>query len=316
MIMHSIRPDGKAGFLLPYHPAIEYQKEHPEFDIKDLAVIVPNDKRFEFSYAAEHVSNDSAIRILLDCIKSLEKAEGFNIGENHQASIKWIHNEIAQLEKLRGFYPGMGSALCAFGVDKGHFVAAEIINQLKDDKENPWLLFEKALENPKGILSDAVAGLIPFNSKKLYLRLKEKATPVRIQFLHLLSRFDLNIEQAKTLFVAEEREAFGLVREDAEYLNNPFLIYEDLRHTLNPVALSTIDLGLYLKNTPATIRPNGLVYSDPFEMHRIKALTIQQLERAAMGGHTLLPRKEIIKQIRTQKPTPINRAHETFWLLY
>ena len=75
MILHSIRKEGKNGFLLPYHSAIEYQQETPSFDVADLAVIVPNDKRFEFSYGTEHVSNDSAIRVLLDCIKSLEKAE-------------------------------------------------------------------------------------------------------------------------------------------------------------------------------------------------------------------------------------------------
>ena len=315
MILHSIRKDGKNGFLLPYHSAIEYQQETPSFDVAELAVIVPNDKRFEFSYGTEHVSNDSAIRVLLDCIKSLEKAEELGIGENHQTSIQWIHNEIAQLEKLRGAYPGMGAALCAFGIEKGHFVAAEIINQLKDDKDNPWLLFEKALDNPKGILSDAVAALIPFNSNKLYKRLKEKSTPTRIKFLHLLSRFDLSIEQATFLFVAEEREALGIIRKDEEYLLNPYLIYEDLRFTTTPVALSTIDLGLYLKNPSDNLLPDQLVYDDPFEIHRIRAITIQQLEYAALQGHTLLPRKEIIKQIRELSLSPTCAINSDYYEL-
>lgn len=309
MILHSIRKDGKNGFLLPYHAAIEYQIEHPDFDVAELAVIVPNDKRFEFSYAAEHVSNDSAIRVLLDCIKSLEKAEALNIGENQQASIKWIHSEVARLEKLRGVYPGMGAALCAFGIEKGHFVAAEIINQLKDDNENPWLIFEKALENAKGILSDQVAALIPHITTKLYQRLNAKALPDRIKFLHLLSRFDLSIEQAKLLFIEEEREAVGIERKEEEYLENPYLIYEDLRQTLTPVALSTLDLGLYIKNPPDTILPEGLIYVDSFDIHRIRALTIQQLEWGVLKGHSLLPRKEIIKQIRelSIEPTcPLN----------
>jgi ATP-dependent exoDNAse (exonuclease V) alpha subunit len=304
MILHSIRKNGKNGFLLPYHSAIKYQKEHPDFDVAELAVIVPNDKRFEFSYGSEHVSNDSAIRVLLECITSLEKAEKLSIGENHKENIQWIHNEIASLEKLRGVYPGMGAALCAFGIEKGHFVAAEIINKLEDENENPWLLFEKAIENPKGILSDAVATLIPYNSKKLYQRLKDKAIPIRLKFLHLLSRFDLSIDQAKNLYVEEERESLGVERKDQEYLINPYLIYEDLRHTLNPVALSTIDLGLYIKNSPENIFPESLVYDDPFEVHRIRALTIQQLELGALIGHTLLPQKEIIKHIRDLSITP------------
>ncbi len=76
------------------------------------------------------------------------------------------------------------------------------------------------------------------------------------------------------------------------------MIYEDLRFTTTPVALSTIDLGLYLKNPSDNLLLNQLVYDDPFEIHRIRAVTIQQLEYAALQGHTLLPRKEIIKQIR------------------
>jgi len=315
MILHSIRNDGKNGFLLPYHSAIEYQLDNPVFDVAELAVVVPNDKRFEFSYGTEHVSNDSAIRVLLDCIKSLEKAEELGIGENHQSSIQWIHNEIAQLEKLRGAYPGMGAALCAFGIEKGHFVAAEIINQLKDDKENPWLLFEKALDNPKGILSDAVAALIPFVTNKLYKRLKGKSIPTRINLLHLLSRFDLSIEQATFLFVAEEREGLGINRKDEEYLSNPYLIYEDLRFTTTPVALSTIDLGLYLKNPSDNLFPDQLVYDDPFETHRIRAITIQQLEYAALQGHTLLPRKEIIKQIRELSLSPTCAINSDYYEL-
>lgn len=315
MILHSIRKDGKNGFLLPYHSGIEYQLDNPIFDVAELAVVVPNDKRFEFSYGTEHVSNDSAIRVLLDCIKSLEKAEELGIGENNQSSIQWIHNEIAQLEKLRGAYPGMGAALCAFGIEKGHFVAAEIINQLKDDKENPWLLFEKALDNPKGILSDAVAALIPFITSKLYKRLKGKEVPMRIKLLHLLSRFDVSIEQATFLFVAEEREGLGINRKDEEYLSNPYLIYEDLRFTTTPVALSTIDLGLYLKNPSDNLFPDQIVYDDPFEIQRIRAITIQQLEFGAVQGHTLLPRKEIIKQIRELSLSPTCAINSDYYEL-
>ncbi|PWD98787.1 ATP-dependent DNA helicase [Marinilabilia rubra] len=304
MVLHTVRPKGNHGFTLPYHDAIDYQSQHPDFNIADLAVVVPNDKRFEFSYGTEHVSNDSAIRVLLECIKSLEKAEELGIGENHKQSIQWIHNEIAQLEKLRGVYPGMGSALCAFGIEKGHFVAANIINQLQDENENPWALFEKALDNPEGILSETIHALIPFNTKKLYKRLNAKSTPTRIQFLHLISRFDLSIEQAIALYIEEEREAIGVKRNDDEYLENPYLIFEDLRHTLMPVALSTIDLGMYIKNAPDNLLPNNLLLDDPFEINRIRALTIQQLELSALQGHTLLPRKELIKQIRALSLSP------------
>lgn len=315
MILHSIRKDGKNGFLLPYHEALEYQKENPNFDVAALAVIVPSDKRFEFSYGTEHVTNDSAIRVLLECLKCLEKAESLGIGENHQASIQWIHNEIAQLEKLRGLYPGMGAVLCAFGIEKGHFVAAEILNQLKDRNDNPWLLFEKALSDRSDILSDDISKLIPTNTKKLYQRLKGESENFRINFLQLLSRFDLTIEQAKWLYIEEERGSIGINRKDEEYIENPYLIYEDLRFSKAPVALSTIDFGLYIKNPPESILPHQIIYNDPFEIHRIRAITIQQLESAAIQGHTLLPRKQIIKSIRDLSLSPACAINSDYYLL-
>ena len=300
MILHSIRPDGKDGFLLPYHEGLEYQKEHPGFDMSELAVCIPNDKRFEFSYGGEHVSNDSAIRVLLACMQSLEKAQALGIGTGHAKMIGWIHDEIASLEKLRGNYPGMGSALCALGIEKGHFVAAEIINSLKDEKGNPWLLFEQELKQPASILSSEISRLLPESSKQVYLRLKKENGP-RIHFLYLLSRFDLTAEQAKVLFVKEEG---SVVADDSEILKNPYRIYEILRHTTCPVDLSTIDLGLYLKGETEQVLPAGSVYTDPYQVWRLRALTVQQLERAAFAGHTLLPRGEIVRQIRLLPVTP------------
>lgn len=64
MVVHSIDRGWEDGFLLPYHAAIEHAEANPEFDPAELAVLAPDDRWVEFSYAAEHVSNDSAIRVL------------------------------------------------------------------------------------------------------------------------------------------------------------------------------------------------------------------------------------------------------------
>ena len=50
--------------------------------------------------------------------------------------------------------------------------------------------------------------------------------------------------------------------------------------------------------------PDNLVYNDPLHTSRIRALTIQQLEYAALQGHTLLPRKQLINQIRDLSISP------------
>lgn len=303
MVLHSIRNDMVDGFLLPYHDALEYQKEHPEFDPAELAVIAPNDKKFEFSYAAEHVSNDTAIRVLLDCHKSWEKAQELGIGANHEKALSWIHNELQRIQKMRGHYPGMGAALCAFGISKGHFIAAEIINNLEDEKQNPWKIFEKALDNPDGILKKEIATLIPDNPKRLYKKLSEKKSP-RVELLHLLSRFDLSIEQAERMYVEVEREKLDAQIKEKDLLENPCLIYELNIYQRDPVALDTIDLGLFLKNPPDDLLPEKAVYDDPLDSNRIRALTFRQLQIAASIGHTLLPRSELIKQIRALSIEP------------
>jgi hypothetical protein len=251
MISHSIRNDCKDGFLLPYNEATNFQKTNPEFDINDIIVSIPDDKHLEFSYASEHVSNDAAIRILLECLQAFERAEEYGIGKHNQSAIKWIHNEISKLDKLRGAYPGMGAALCAFGIEKGHFVAAEIINNLKDSQSNPWRVFEKIADGNTGIIHGRIESLIPENTKTLYKSIMQRK-PDRLSFLHLLSRFDLSIEQAIALWVEEERTKFVYDRRESEYLVDPYLIYTDLRLSTIPVDIKTIDMGFIPKKTIQT----------------------------------------------------------------
>jgi len=303
MVLHSIRNDCKDGFLLPYHEAIDFQKTNPDFDIKEITVSIPDDKHLEFSYASEHVSSDAAIRILLECLQAFEKAEENGIGKHNQTAIKWIHNEISKLDKLRGAYPGMGAALCAFGIEKGHFVAAELINNIPDDHINPWRVFEEIANGIKGVIIERVEKLIPENSKTLYKSIMKKK-PVRLNFLHLLSRFDLSIEQATALWVEEERTKYIENRAELAYINDPYLIYADLRLSTIPVDIKTIDMGLYTKEDYQDLLPVSMRYTDPLASNRIKAFTIHQLEIASNSGHTLLPRKDLVNQIRSLRIRP------------
>ena len=296
MVLHSIRTDNKNGFLLPYHEAVEYQKEHPEFNPEDIAVVVPHDKQFEFSYAAEHVSNDAAIRVLSDCIKSLENSQELQIGKNLNAAISWIQDEIANLEELRGLYPGMGSALQAFGSEKGHFAASAVINKLNDSVKNPWHLLEKCFEDNDDF-SLGIQRLIPKSIRDLYMDLKQRKSE-RLDLLYLLARLDVTKDQAIKIFVQEERAAINKERKDDDYIKNPYLIYEDLRLRNDEVALNTIDLGLYSKIKGEDILPNGLKYDDPFEAGRVRAIIVNQLENAALFGHTLQSRKNLVNEIR------------------
>ncbi len=111
IVKHSIRPEFRDGFIFPYHDAIVYAQENIDFDPADIAVLVPSEYQLEFSYASEHVSHDTAIKMLLESQKSLEKCKAKNIGTNIDNALKWIHDRLIELEKLRGPYPGLGAAL-------------------------------------------------------------------------------------------------------------------------------------------------------------------------------------------------------------
>jgi ATP-dependent exoDNAse (exonuclease V) alpha subunit len=308
MIQHSIRKEFKDGFLLPYHEAIKYQLTNPEFNVSDLAVITPQDKGIEFSFAAEHVSNDTSIRVLLQCLASIETAEKYGIGVNHTEIKQWIHDRIHELEKLRGDYPGMGAALCAFGIEKGHFVASEIISSINTGA-NPWVVFLKLCNNEKGLITDGTAKLIPDTTKRLYRTLLD-AKDDSIELLHLLSRFDINQDQAKFLFNEDLRKKEGIKLKDKAFIENPYLLYEITRLSNDPVNITTIDFGIFLsKGTellPRTLSISPEDYTNPF---RIRAIIIQQLELAAVAGHTLLSQVELNDQIHKLpiKPAcPIN----------
>ncbi len=295
MVHHSIREDFKDGFLLPYHDAIQFQKDHPNFDPVELAVITPADKILEFSYGSEHVSSDSAIRTLLSCSKAIEKAKELGIGENNDGILQWIHDRIHELEKLRGDYPGMGAVLCALGLRKGHFIAAEIINSIEED-ENPWLKFDEAIESPTAILSDATASELTGMAIKTYQRYHKKEDKTRLHFLYLLSRFDITQEQAELLWSHDKRVELKDEVKDKNFLDNPYLIYQITRRSEFPVDLATIDLGLYSQPKGTTVLTD-ILFKDPLDQRRLKAMTIKLLENGALVGHTLLPRKEIINKI-------------------
>ena len=294
MIQHSIRPGFKDGFLMPYYDLIEHANKNEDFDPAPLTAFAPAYYFDEFSYASELVSHDAAIEALLACIGALSKAQGVLPG-NYESQIKWLHARLGELWKMRGPCPGLGVALCAFGLEYGTLVAREIETMIADNQD-PWPLVQKAFVDPRSVLSEESAK--QFGST---LREKWKHLPKeRKALLKLLSRFSIQSEQAKALYVQEERERLGLQCQDAEILSNPYLIYELTRITKNPISMWTIDRGVFpeaivRKNHPL---PEPSAVDAGTDERRVRALTIHLLEKAADDGHTLQRRKDIVLAIR------------------
>ncbi|WP_295433595.1 AAA family ATPase, partial [uncultured Thiodictyon sp.] len=294
MVQHSIRPDFKDGFLLPYHAAVEKAAEDPEFDPAEIAAFSPADRLLEFSHASQLVSHDGAIASLLACAESLRKAKGVLPGPWDQC-LQWIDARLGELWKARGPCPGLGSALSAFGLDLGTFVARALAEKAGDNVD-PWPLVDKMFANPKKHLPAPLAESIGKTLCAKWTRLPDG----RRALLKLVSRFEITREQATVLYVQEERAKTGIDKSDAAILANPYLLYELTRLTIDPVSVWTVDRGVFpdevIRKKHPLPAPTALDAGT--DARRIRAFTVKVLEDAASAGNTLLPQDQVVLGIR------------------
>lgn len=294
MVQHSIRPDFKDGFLLPYHAAMARAAEDTEFDPAGIAALSPADRLLEFSHASQLVSHDGAIASLLACAESLRKATGVLPGPWDRC-LQWIDARLGELWTARGPCPGLGAALAAFGLDSATFVARALAEKAGDNAD-PWPLVAKMLAEPAKVLPAPLAKGIGKTLAAKWSRLPVE----RRALLKLVSRFELTREQATTLFVQEERANAGIDATDKAILANPYLLYELTRLTNDPVSVWTVDRGVF---PDAVIRdkhplPEPSALDAGSDARRVRALSIKVLENAASAGSTLLPQAQLVLGIR------------------
>lgn len=307
-VQHSIRPDFKDGFLLPYHAVLAYLNEHPDEDPAPYVAFVPDDQFWSFSFTSEHVTNDGAIASLLACAKALENIARIVPGPWERVR-SWIDARINELWRMRGPCPGLGSALTAFGIANGTLLANELELRLagRDDLD-PWPLADGLLRQPEAQPPE----LKRYVSKTTSLKW-QSLPDERRKLLKLLSRFELTPAQATRYYVPEDkaRAELRIKAADAELIANPYLLYELDRVAPDPIGLATVDRGLY---PDATVRerypiPAPSRLEDATDPRRVRAFVVRELEEAAAQGHTLLPRALVISQIRerdVQPPCPVD----------
>ena len=293
MVTHSIRPGFEDGFLLPYHEAYAKSAELG-FDPVEVVAFAPEDRFTEFSYATEHVGNDAAIDALLACRAALLRAgELFSVDTTAQE--RWIDRQLGWLWKKRGAFPGLGAVLSATGVPMGHFVAQALVDEVGEEG-NAWTAWDAALRDPGAHLPAELARRIDSTIAKAWQRL----VPERRQFLELLSRIDLTIDQAGILAIPEVRHEQGLAPTDADFIRNPYVIYEATRLTGVPVSIGAVDRGMF----PTAFIRERFPLPPPSEVRtavdgrRLRALVIRELETAALRGDTLRPKSDIITTLR------------------
>ncbi len=299
-IIHSIRPDFRDGFLLPYHQLLDRAARDPSFDPSPCVAFAPEESWEEYSYGSEHVRHDTAISSLLVCAEALREAGKAGIPGDWEAPLRWIDERLNELWRMRGPCPGLGSALAAFKVQHANFLAYDLAS-VAGENEDPWPLVEQAFEDP----SLLGMGLEKRIGKTLVQ--KWKALPEeRRNLLKLLSRFDLTAPQALRLYDRTEREKSRIQIADGQLLENPYLLYELDRYSPDPIAIGTVDRGLF--PDPAVREahplPEPSLVEDATDSRRVRALTVSVLERAASLGDTLQPQSRVIDGVRNLPLSP------------
>ena len=285
-VEHSIRPGFKDGFLFPYRELFDLALEK-RLDPEQFLASAPDDAFWSFSYGSEHVSHDDAIASVLSCLRALERIQNVLPGPWTQVST-WLDQQLNRLWRMRGPFPGFGSAVTAFLGDGGNLVAYEIAEECAkgsiDRNIDPWPSFEQIMRCP-----DAATGVVKEHVGEGFAGTWRGMTAERKELLKLLSRFSLSADQAIRFFNLDKRQAdVG----DGNLIENPYLLYELDRMSADSIPITTIDRGMMpdsavLKAHPL---PECSRLKDKVDPRRVRALTVAALEQGAEQGHTLLPR--------------------------
>ncbi len=285
-VEHSIRTGFEDGFLFPYRELFDLALEKG-LDPEQFLAFAPDDAFWSFSYASEHVSHDQAIASVLSCIRALEKIDAVLPGPWKRVSA-WLDLQLNRLWRMRGPFPGFGSALTAFLGDGGNLVAYELAEESakghSDGNVDPWPAFERLMRAPDGA-KGAAKLVVGEGFGRAWLAM----TPEKKELLKLVSRFSIEASQATRFFDPDQRP--GCV-DDAALLANPYLFYEIDRDSVDPISVMTIDRGVLPDRAvlEAHPLPDRSRLEDKVDPRRVRALLVAALEHGAEEGHTLMPR--------------------------
>ena len=298
-VFHSIRPDFKDGFLLPYSSLLERAAGDPSFRLEDYVAFAALDHWDEFSFTAEHLTHDGAISSLLSCAAAIRRI-GEVLPGNWTAIVQWIDTELNRLWQMRGAFPGFGSALSAFGLEHGTLIA-HLIDGLRAQEKSPsafdpWDVFDGLMKGAVAGGGAQVLGSIGETHRQIWAKLPTE----RKALLQLLSRFAITQDQATRYYQPTEREKAGLALQDRDILENPYGVFEADRAQVDAVQFATVDRGVFpdqqIQHLFPLPQPSRL--TDALDKRRVRAVAASVLEAAVDEGHTLLPRDWVVNRVR------------------
>jgi ATP-dependent exoDNAse (exonuclease V) alpha subunit len=304
-VLHSIRPGIGDGFLLPYHRLLERSGADPHFDLASCVLHPPASLWNSFSMGSEHVSHDGAVATLVACASIITRIEAALDDWDGAAARAWVDRELNRLWRLRGAFPGLGSALTALGVPNGTLVAHTISAHLGPGGvlPDPWPVFDQITRDPASLLPPELAKRIGETTRKVWASLPAH----RRALLTLLARFEITEDQAKRWYDESTRRKAGIAVPDQDILANPYVMFESDREQPDAVAADVIDRGLFTAEPLAAAHPVPIpsACTEPSDARRLRALAIRVLDGAAAEvGHTLLPQQDLVSALNELEVRP------------
>jgi len=269
---HSIRPGFADGFLFPYQETLA-MAEREGLDPEEFVAFAPDEQFDAYSYGSEILTHDGAVASLVACAATLHRIRGRVEGPWDQA-LAWIDKQLNRLWKARGAFPGLGSALAAFGYEwgfqHGSLLAYEIeLLRERQSDIDPWALVDTAMNDPSE-LDAPVAKLLTDGLRKGWKCLSDE----RRALLQLLGRCAISEDQALRIYDTTARAEAGIEAIDAELLRNPHLLFERDRRAVDPIAFGTVDRGVFpdvaVREQFPVLEPS--LMEDPADPRRVRAL--------------------------------------------
>ena len=151
--------------------------EREGVDPEEFVAFAPDEHFDAYSYGSELLTHDGAVASLVACAATLHRIRGRIEGPWDQA-LAWIDTQLNRLWNARGAFPGLGSALSAFGYEwgfqHGSLLAYEIelLRERQGSGDSSALV--DAVMNDPAKLGKPVAKLLTDGLRKGWKRLADE----------------------------------------------------------------------------------------------------------------------------------------------
>ncbi|MCG3131545.1 MAG: ATP-dependent RecD-like DNA helicase [Phycisphaerae bacterium] len=286
------------GVRLPYQ---EYLRGG--HDPANIICRIPDSDSFNFSYVAEHLTDDVAVGALTRLLESVQTVKNENrVPGDWDTALCRLNDMLAEVWRNRGPFPGIGSVLEFLGCASGTAFQKHVLMPLLAKGKNPWEYTLAILDGRRKCeQKEYVKGLAEAGQ-----RWSDYKDPKR-NLLALLTRFELSKGQVERVVKPDLRASCNITATDDEIVANPYLLCEmdqgDGESDL--IGLEAIDRGMRPEGEAALfLAKDDICNSD--DRRRVRAAAVTVLQVAAHDGDTLLPFSETVQRIN--KVFPDRRA--------